>query len=291
MMNRSANSLAAVGGQFAWLASYPKSGNTWLRIMLHSVCHGGASIDINDIKNIAILNRAEFDEHFGVKSSDLIQSELDAVRPDLHRAIAHASREPLILRKVHDRCWSNAAGQRIFPPEVSRGAIYIARDPRDVAVSYAHHFHLDMEESVRRMGDADSTLAKSVYRLETQFSQPLGSWSEHVASWLDHAAMPVLLVRYEDMLANAAQALIRVADFLGLSDETTPEACAKAASAAAFAALRSQEDERGFREKSPKAEKFFRRGSSGEGREVLSPALLRKIKSDHGAVMARLGYL
>jgi len=285
------NTPAENTAQFVWLASYPKSGNTWLRILLNSLRHGGEPVNINEEKTASILSRTEFEEHFGVKSSDLTQAEIDAVRPELHRALARASQEPLIFRKVHDRCWSNAAGERVFPPEVSRGAIYIARDPRDVAVSAAHHYHLGMEESVLRLGAAAGVIASGTGRLETQFSQPLGTWSEHVTSWLDDAAMPVLLVRYEDMLTDSARELARVIDFLGLSNEFTSETIAKAADAHTFTALRAQEEERGFREKPPDAERFFRRARAGEGREVLTPAQLQKIESGHGAVMARLGYL
>jgi aryl sulfotransferase len=278
------------GALIGWLVSYPKSGNTWMRMMLRSLRQGGGPVDINESGDAHILNRAEFEEHFGVESSDLTQAEIDAVRPELHSAIARASTETLILRKVHDRCWRTAAGKPVFPPEVSRGAVYIVRDPRDVAVSYAYHCHVDFEESVRRMGDSAESMARSVRRATIQLSQPLGSWSEHVTSWLDGDEIPVLLVRYEDMHADAAGELARVAKFLGLPEADDAEACAKAAAAARFSNLRGQEEKAGFREKPVNALRFFRQGRAGEGREVLPPHLLGKIEADHGAVMERLGY-
>ncbi len=278
------------GALFGWLVSYPKSGNTWLRMMLRSLRQGGEPIDINEAGDAHILSRAEFEEHFGVESSDLTQAEIDAVRPELHRAIARASKESLILRKVHDRCWLTASGDPVFAPEISRGAVYIVRDPRDVAVSFAHHCHLDFEKSVQCIGDSTETFAGSVKRMNSQLVQPLGSWSEHVTSWLDRARMPVLLLRYEDMLKDPAHELARVAGFLGLPEADDVEACAKAAAAADFSRLRQQEDEMGFREKPAKAIRFFRQGRAGEGKEVLPPHLLQTIEADHGAVMERLGY-
>jgi aryl sulfotransferase len=284
---RGGNSAPAQGGQFGWLVSYPKSGNTWMRIMLQSLRNGGAPVDINESIDSHILNREEFEEHFGVESSDLAAPEIDAVRPELHRAIARASKDPLILRKVHDRCWLTASGERVFPPEVSRGAVYIVRDPRDVAVSFAHAYGLDLEEAVCYMGDSTKTFASNSSRLTLQLSQPVGSWSEHVVSWLDDAAMPLLLIRYEDMLAGSALELEKVARFLGIP----AEACAQAAAASGFSTLREQEDKRGFRERVPAAARFFRQGRSGEGKEKLSIRLHERIKTDHGAVMKRLGYL
>jgi len=278
------------GALIGWLASYPKSGNTWLRIMLHSMRKGGTPIDINESPDANILNRAEFEEHFGIESSDLTLAEIDETRPALHRALARASKESLILRKVHDRCWRTSSGEPVFPPEVSRGAVYIVRDPRDVAVSLSHHMQVSLEESVRIMGDSATTMARSLRKLYAQLDQPLGSWSQHVTSWLDEANMPLLLVRYEEMLADSASELSRVADFLGLQEGKGAEATRKAAAAAEFSNLRRQEDEMGFREKPPMAARFFRQGRAGEGKEVLPAHLLRKIETDHGEVMGRLGY-
>jgi hypothetical protein len=102
--------------------------------------------------------------------------------------------------------------------------------------------------------------------------------------------MPLLLVRYEDMLANTASELSRVADFLGLHEGEGTEASRKAADAAEFSNLRRQENERGFREKPQTAARFFREGRAGEGKEVLPFHLLKKIGADHGDVMERLGY-
>jgi aryl sulfotransferase len=277
----------AQGGLFGWLVSYPKSGNTWMRIMLTSLRQGGVPIDIAEPIDSHILNRGEFEEHFGVESSDLTQAEMDAARPELHRAIARASKDPLILRKVHDRCWFTSSGERAFPPEVSRGAVYIVRDPRDVAVSLAHFYGMDLEAAVGLMGDSARTIARSSFRLTFQLSQPLGSWSEHVAGWLDDAAMPLLPIRYEDMLADSARELEKVARFLGLP----LEACAQAAAASTFSTLRGQEDQRGFRERMPATKRFFRQGRSGEGKEKLPTPLLERIEAEHGAVMARLGYV
>ena len=273
--------------QFAWLASYPKSGNTWVRLMLSSLLHGGKEPDINAMDlSASILSHAHLQSCYGVESGDLMPTEIDAVRPQLYRALAESSNEKLLLSKVHDCCGINAAGERYFSPEISRGAVCIVRDPRDVAVSWSHFFGTSVDKAIEVMADENTTLAGTGKRLHTQLSQHLSSWSKHVLSWLDDAAMPVLLLRYEDMLVDPIGALVKIADFLGL-----PSDCAAAAAeATSFEKLRSQEDQHGFKERTNVCDKFFRKGTSGEGKRVLTEEQRARIESDHGRVMARLGY-
>jgi len=275
------------GGLYGWLASYPKSGNTWMRLMLHKLQGDDSDLDINDRNGISILSRAELEENMGVESGDLTLSEIDSVRPELHRQLARSSKKPLLLRKVHDCFWRTESGEAVFPGDVSIGAIYIVRDPRDVAVSFAHHCSIDFAKSVKNMGDPDHVIAQ---KFTTQLSQPLGHWSQHVLSWIDQKEMPVLLVRYEDMLENPLQELRRVAEFLKISQASDEQALLRAVQETEFSKLQKQEAEHGFKEKPVKMERFFRRGGSGEGREVLAPELIAKIEEDHAEVIERLGY-
>jgi len=274
--------------RFAWMVSYPKSGNTWMRMMLHALHHGKLRINANH--DVHIFNRNEFEHHMGFESSDLTQEEIDLARPEAYRAMARNLPDCLLLRKVHDRYWKNAAGEPVFPADVSKGAIYIVRDPRDVAVSYAHHSASDIEAIIDGLADPNETIDQSTTALVSKFSQPLGHWSEHVTSWLDQTEIPVLLVRYEDMLQDATRELMRVAEFLDLPKAGDEEACARAAAASSFENLRAQEEKKDFVERATLATRFFRSGRSGEGLEVLPAPLLEKVERDHGKVMRRLGY-
>jgi aryl sulfotransferase len=273
--------------RFGWLVSYPRSGNTWLRFLLASLMHGGQPIDINAPGiDTPVANRREFDELFCMDSSLLTDSEIELARPSLYRLIANRFRGPLILRKVHDRSWRNAEGKLMFPPELSRGAVYIVRDPRDVAVSYAYYAGIDIDEMTLRMGDAAMVIPTGREQA-IQFRQPLGTWSGHVLSWLDDSAMPVHLVRYEDLIAQPAGELTKIACFLGVS----PARAHAAVAAVRFDVLRAQEDERGFRELAGAGTHFFRQGRAGAWRSVLSAVQAERLRKDHGDVMARLGYL
>jgi aryl sulfotransferase len=245
-------------------------------------------VDITAVKlSVQVTSRSEFDYHLGIESSSLTPCEVDAARPALFEAIARDFDGPLILRKVHDRCWRTGGGLRVFPPELSRGAVYIARDPRDVAVSYADFFGITLDQAIARMNDASMTLAHSADSGSTQLPQPTGTWSEHVASWLDDSAMPVLLVRYEDLVEDTPGKLAQVAKFLGLAAACAPQA----ASAVSFRSLQDQERDKGFRERPAQCSRFFREGRAGGSQGVLTSTQAASLERAHANVMTRLGYL
>lgn len=274
--------------RFGWLVSYPKSGNTWVRLLLEGLLNGGKPLDLSALElSTPIATPVEFDELFGIESSLLTARELEAVRPAFFRLLADNFDGPLILRKVHDRCWRAWTGERVFPPCLSRGAVYIVRDPRDVAISMTSHYGIGIEDAIDRLKNPDWTLASTHSGYRSQFPQPVGTWSEHVTSWLDESEMPVHVVRYEDLHADAEAALSGIAAFLGI-----PAAFAReAVQAAKFERLQAQEAERGFSEKPRGAERFFREGRAGGWRSALSPSQASRIEKTHGTLMARLGYI
>lgn len=280
--------------KFGWLASYPKSGNTWLRMMLVSLQEGSQTIDINHLHGpgfgAGIGSYAEMDELFGIESSELMPAEIDALRPAFHAAVIANSDRDLMLRKVHDRYWLNHEGQAVFPARLSRGAIYLIRDPRDVAVSYAHHRGIGFDRVIDFMADPAATLADSKDRAKYQLPQQLGTWSDHVTSWIDQQELPVLVIRYEDLVADPALQLALIAKHLGMAAFTaTIDAAVKATR---FDVLQAQENSSGFRERRPGSTTlFFREGRSGGWRQQLTAAQAARVENGHRAVMCRLGYL
>jgi len=279
--------------KFGWLVSYPKSGNTWLRMMLISLMSGGKPVDINHSNNfdlnVNVCSHGELDEMFGIESSELTAFEIAALRPALHKAIAAHYDQGLILRKVHDRFWHTASGLAAFPAELTRGAVYLVRDPRDVVVSYAHHRGLGLDDIIDFMADADAILAVSTDRFKEQLPQPLGSWSSHAASWLGQHELPVLVIRYEDLLANTEARLSDIAIHLGL--DVGPQDIEAAVNATRFDVLQTQEITRGFKERRIESSApFFRQGKAGVWRDYLSAAQVARIETDHGAMMERFAY-
>jgi aryl sulfotransferase len=270
-----------------WLASYPKSGNTWLRAMLASLI-SGRPVDINEMGFLGPIcsNRFLLDDTLGIDSAELPVDRETDLRPRAYEVWAAEAERPLYC-KVHDAYHSTPAGGPLFPSGATLGAIYLVRDPRAVAVSFAHHMGRPVEAAIARMDDPAASFSGSSRRLTHQLRQMLLRWSDHVESWLA-APFPVHVLRYEDMQADPCAAFAKVAALLDLP--AGPEAIAAAVEAASFSRLQAQEREAGFFERPHSAAAFFREGSSDGWRRALTPEQAASIVVSHGGVMRRLGY-
>jgi len=276
--------------RLVWLASYPKSGNTWVRLFLTAYTHPEQDeVDINAVDvSLHAGNRDLFDRVIGLEASDLTPAEIERFRPDVYRQLAAEAEEPLFL-KVHDRWRRTPDGGSLFPPETTAATIYIVRDPRGVAPSYANHYNLSIDVAIAQMATADHAIAAPTNRLASQLHQPMGSWSQHVTSWLDQAELSVHLVRYEDLHAAPEAHFAEILRRAGLPVDADRLAAALAQTR--FERLQAQEAAVGFRERLSAAPRFFRQGRPDRWREELTTAQIARIERDHGAVMERLGYL
>lgn len=277
-------------GGIYWLASYPKSGNTWMRAFISNLKRGTAeAVHINELDTGDIASSYSWVEQaLGVEIKELSQDEIDRLRPEAYAWQARESAEPE-YHKIHDAYSLLADGQAMFPAQASLGAICIVRNPLDVAISFAHHCHCDIDQAILRMGDPAFSFCGSGKRLYPQLRQKLLSWSGHVASWLDAPGLNRLVVRYEDMQASPLETFTAAARFLELpSDEPS---ILRALDHCKMETLQKQEAEKGFKERMPKAVSFFRKGIVGDWVATLSHPQVEAILRDHGPIMARLGYL
>ncbi|MGE4220717.1 MAG: sulfotransferase domain-containing protein [Alphaproteobacteria bacterium] len=273
-----------------WIASFPKSGNTWVRLILASLQAGGAAVDINRLggaEDAISSSRRHFDILLDIDSSLLTPAEIQAARPHVYRQQAQAL-HATAFRKTHEACIDVDEGVPLFPPDVTEGAVYVVRDPRDVAVSLAHHAGATIDQAIEKMASPDYALSSFEGRLDTQVRQFVGDWSGNVTSWLDHGPCVPHLIRYEEMLADPATAIRHLARTAGLP--ATEAAIDGTVRSTRFDGLRQQEREKGFIERPLKAERFFRAGTAGQWRQELTADQVRRIERRHGAVMARLGY-
>lgn len=134
--------------------------------------------------------------------------------------------------------------------------VYIARDPRDVAISYAHFLGRSVDYTIDFMADQMGTLRPREAFVSLQLPQQTSAWSAHVTSWLDDSAMPVHLVRYEDMLLDSVGELKKIADFPGMPTDLIQQA----AEATEFTKIQRQEEAKGFVERPGATKQFFRQG-------------------------------
>lgn len=276
-------------GRIVWLASYPKSGNTWLRAVLgHLLCEEPATRDLNDmpVADGIASSRADFDEFAGVDAADLPLDIVDELRPRIYECLSGEATQTLFV-KAHDAYLPTRRGEPMFPLLATLGVVHVVRNPLDVAVSLAHHNGVEPEQATAWLCRRDYTVSGSPQRLPEQLRQRILDWSSHTESWLD-APLPRLTLRYEEMLADPLGAFGRIARFCNL--RTGADAVAQAVEACRFERLQALEAQQRFKETPRKADRFFRSGRSGDWRRALTPAQAQHICRTHRTLMSRMGY-
>lgn len=256
----------------SFLASYPKSGNTWVRVFLDGYLKGTEP-------NINALS---------VVRSDNVKALQDVGLAFDHGPIGAATKHLVALLRLAEVAVfpgifkTHIANLTIdgipaFPENWVNRALYIVRDPRDVALSYAKHMGQSLEYTVELMTtDTSWDIGENPFILS--------SWQNHVRSWMK-ASFPIALVRYEDLLGNTTETFRQIVQWFGLPlDEDRLQ---KAIEWADFSKLKAQEEKDGFKERPSKSDSFFHEGRAGRWKEVFGDS-----PPDFGEdLMKELGYI
>ncbi|MDO8290802.1 MAG: sulfotransferase domain-containing protein [Parvibaculum sp.] len=274
-------------GAIIWLASYPKSGNTWMRSYLHNLLtNAKASVPIDDLTRFCLgeSGAGPFAALAGKPYEILTDQEIAQLRPRVHREFTRASSDSVFV-KTHNYLgeWN---GQPLHNMDVTAGGIYILRNPLDVVLSLQNHFAMTLDEAIDRLGLFGAGTETGGGHVPEVHS----SWSHHVESWTAQANPQLLVLRYEDMLAQPQAVFGATARFLGLNP--SQERLERAIRFSSFKVLKEQEEKSGFKERPKNAKAaFFREGRAEQWREVLSPDQVRRIISDHRVQMERFNYV
>jgi hypothetical protein len=254
-----------------WIASYPKSGNTWLRFLACNLI-------------------------FGPQDSAAALNEL---APDLHelRVIPEPPRQRLLM-KTHF-----PYSVRLPLVDSTAAALQVVRHPADVMLSNFHYSRRSGAHANAQQAELDAY----VERFIAEGGDPrwtklgMGTWEENVRSWSSGPPpFPVLRLRYEDLLADTLGAAQTLCNFLGL--ERSAAQVSAAVDGASFANMRRIEeaDVRAqrvgifykpyLRDSIDSGLRFMRSGKSGEAARTLSPDQRLRMERVLGAQMRELGY-
>ena len=174
-----------------WLASYPKSGNTYVRAFLSAYYFSkDGQFEFSQISNI----RQFPDEEFLSQNTDGALEASKQWMPSQRKIIAN---KKIKFLKTHS-CLGNYKGNTFTSNETSLGAIYIIRDPRNVFTSLKNHFSYDNEKALQMILDKKNVLMSKGYE---SFSY-IGSWASNYLSWLNYKNFRRLFIKYEDLLEN-----------------------------------------------------------------------------------------
>ena len=265
-------------GSLTWIASYPKSGNTWIRSIIHAGLTG--SMDIN---SLAITSRG-----FASKVAELHRGKINLQSPEeasnfwatCQRRLNFDLNGKKAFLKTHNAA-GECAGEKFPLTDTSNGVIYIVRDPRDVIISYSNHYRIEPREAFDRMRSQHNHIwaTDSLERFEL-----LSRWDKHVLSW-NSLSIPKLFLRYEDMLETPKLSIEKIFEFLDLEPVINTE---KIVDLTNFANLSKQEAVTGFNE-AVNGATFFKQGKSEQWKD-LDLSLLNEITEAFGTAMGAFGY-
>jgi hypothetical protein len=268
-----------------WLASYPKSGNTWVRLFLANyIMDKPDPLPINQLHKfgtgdtIAAMYHAAAGRTVNVSDLALTMRLRDLVL----RGIIN-NKADINLVKTHNRR-TVAYGCDLIPDKYTRSAIYIVRNPLDMVLSYARHYGIRNEVAAEQICHPDNANAPT----SSTVVEFLGSWSDHVVSWTSKSSYPVLVLRYEDLLSQPETEFTKVVEHFGMTVE--PDRLRRAIQHASFDQLQKQEQQHGFIEASDKSTAFFGKGQAGQWRSELDRVLVKRIRQANKRVMKQYGY-
>ena len=257
-----------------WLASYPKSGNTWTRVFLGNYfAPQGKTVDINRLHDFTTADvRVDFyDRAAGGRYRGETFDDWVMIRPKALELIAQ-SRPGTHFVKTHTQIM-RIAEYELIPPELTAAAIYIIRNPFDVAASFAKHMNKPVDETIDKLADP-----KNNNYTERLIFELLGRWDDHISSWLSPAGLARHVMRYEDMIANPERSFRGLLTFLQVpvQDGQLRRAIRKSS----FDSLRKAEEKAGFKEKPAVAEKFFRKGKPDVWKEELTAPQVAQLRQE-----------
>lgn len=249
-----------------FIASYPKSGNTWVRYFLMTYIHNVLPELITQDYIPRLENRQLFETATGkAYTGDNFFGGGDAYFDTLS-GIGNIFKTHIPYLKIRSKPF--------FPQDARYICIY--RNPLSVAPSFANHLGVSLDQAVEMMTSDQMTLAAD-FNASQSWRFPLGSWASHARSWLG-AQVPRLDLRYEDLVADPEQHFDSVLRFLGLEPE--PDRFRFALDATRFDNLQAMEKRFGFREASTKASgAFFRSGRAKPKKTLFTPAQRRAMRT------------
>ena len=267
-----------------WFSSYPKSGNTWLRLLLEAY-HRNGLLAINDVRVVSSDSGASLIRGVcPIPLKDLGFNGQMLLRPAAILNLLARMHGPAWMVKTHFANIQPEGLPHCIPKEFTHKAVYVVRDPRSVLLSMSKYFGFSTEKAVAAMNDESFSLGN-----DDEFAcQLVSSWTNHVASWVGEKRYPVHVVKYEDMIADASKELTEVLEFL--DEDVDPAIVRKAVDTCELSNLRKEETENGFKHVPLKSGTFFNEGGT-RWREELGPKWIAKIEEDHGEVMRTMGYL
>ena len=283
-----------------WIASYPKSGNTWMRALVSSYLFSDdGNFNFELLKNI---------EQFSSKNISLKLNK--DVGYQMRISKSWIPSQELINRdkkirffKTHNAICS-INGNKFTDEFNTLAAIYLVRDPRNIITSLANHYELSLEETFSFL----TNKKKIIFPIKAEdkkkdINEPedfnfLGDWSSHYRSWKNINFCPIKIIKYEDLLIDSEKVFVSILTFLKkfLEIKLDEKKIKNVLRATTFKNLSQMEKSEGFVEsatskKTMKKINFFNLGKKNNWKNLLDPKIEKKIIEVFSKEMKELRYI
>ena len=273
-----------------WIASYPKSGNTFLRFLIASLLHskkGDFEFDIiKNIRQFDIDKYYKFIQKKNLKDYENLNSikTISKYWKEAQKRSYGVENKNIFKTHAANLMFNN---HKYTDEDRSLGLIYIIRDPRDIAISYSHHTGKNLDDIIKILMNQNAVLSNSKGKIKV----PLSRWDIHVKSW-SMLNIPKYFIRYEDLIQNTEKYFIEIANFLNkdleINFELNEKKIKNIIKNTSFKNLKNKEAKHGFDESSKK--NFFREGKSNQWKNILNIDQQKKIKNTFTETMNRFDY-
>ena len=277
-----------------WLASYPKSGNTWVRHFLASLIYSNqGKTGLEKLGFIMQYPKRDQFEKLVTSFDDFNQIKKNWINS---QNLINSDNKLNIFKTHHVLC---SLGKDNFTDKKNTlGAIYIVRDPRNVISSILYHFNLsNTEEALNFIQTEDKFIGNVKNKVNYPLHTLIGSWKTNYNSW-KFSGKNFLLVKYEDLILNPNTEFKRIANYITNTTNIkfSEEQIKKGIDESSFENLRKFEDKNGFIEsikdsENKKRKKFFNLGPRNSWEKSLDKKFVDEIENSFNDEMKELGYI
>ena len=281
-----------------WLASYPKSGNTWVRSFITSLLYN--ENNEANLKDLIHIQQYPLRSHFTNLVSDIDNLGELSSNWILSQKIINQDNKIKFFKTHHALCKFN--NSFFTNGKVSLGVVHIVRDPRNVISSILYHFSKKNYEEAREfLFDERRVIVKKFDPKDPNVNKNiltvLGSWKNHYLSWKEFKKN-YLLIKYEDLLSNPQAEFHKLSEYLSkhLNVKFENDKINHAIKSNSFENLKKLEKENGFIEaindkETGEKKRFFNLGPENDWKKLLNIKLKEDIEKEFKTEMRELGYI
>ena len=278
-----------------WLASFPKSGNTWMRAFLSSYLYldlDKENFTFNLLKKIERFPNLNQLNNIGIKPKSFLDVAKSWIPTQNHINLNNK----INLLKTH-QAFGNFENFPFTDSNNTLGAIYLVRDPRDVLISYSKHMKQSIDKTLDLVLEDDSK-GNLFEGKNSVIGEMRGSWSQHYNSWKYSNLKEKIIIKYEDLINNPFDTFSKAISHLNylfrklsFPLETNAERIRKCIQISNFNNLQNLEKKLGFSDNIKSGATFFNKGTTNQWQDELNDKIIYKIEKKFKKEMKELNYI